>query len=251
MARTLGVLGGMGPAATVRFMDAMVKGAQATRDQEHVPTITRMATDVPSRLDFLEGIQGAEDPFPLMSEHLIKLAAEAKLLAIPCNTVHAAWYPQLADLAERSGARLLHIVDGVSEALKDEGIKTGRIGLLASTPTVEMELYPDRFAQLGLNYEVVVPGAEEQRHVHAAVTGFKAGNYGEASQTILAAVRGLRELGCQTVVLGCTEFYLALQHSNLNPKSVTDSNAAFGAYSARQAQRVLRPTRAKLKSQVT
>src|SRR5215203_211437 len=81
----LGVLGGMGPMATVDFMGKVVQNTPATCDQEHIQMVVCSAANIPDRTAAILG-QGA-DPFPAMRSTLRRLeAAGATCIAIPCNT---------------------------------------------------------------------------------------------------------------------------------------------------------------------
>ena len=54
--KVLGVLGGLGPQATVYFSDMVVRYTEASRDQEHIPMIILNDTEIPDRTDFILGV---------------------------------------------------------------------------------------------------------------------------------------------------------------------------------------------------
>ena len=115
--RLVGVLGGMGPAATVDFLQRLLDAHPVSRDQDHVPTVVWNVPQIPDRQLALAG-QGA-DPLPAMAEGMARLnAAGATCIAIPCNTAHAWWGP----LSAHSAAPVLHIVDVTVQALRRSGI---------------------------------------------------------------------------------------------------------------------------------
>src|SRR6186713_3023570 len=101
--RVLGVLGGMGPLATVDFLKKLIEETPASRDQEHVPVIAYSVPQIPDRPSAIIG-QG-ESPLPQMLEgiHTLK-RADAKAVAIACNTAHF-WYD---DLVRQGGLPILH-----------------------------------------------------------------------------------------------------------------------------------------------
>ena len=102
----LGVLGGMGPLATVDFMHKLVQEMPAAIDQEHVPVVAWNVAQIPDRQKFLAGT--GESPLPAMLEGLQRLvAAGATRIVIPCNTAHN-WFDALA---AESSVPLIHIVD--------------------------------------------------------------------------------------------------------------------------------------------
>src|SRR4051812_30907499 len=128
----LGVLGGMGPMATVDFMGEVVQNTPATCDQEHIPMVVCSAANIPDRTASIFG-EGA-DPFPAMRDTLRRLeAAGATCVAIPCNTAHH-WD---AALQAGTSVRILHIVDAVADALDDQSMQGGSVGVLATSGTVK------------------------------------------------------------------------------------------------------------------
>ena len=91
--RPVGILGGMGPEATILLMQkclaAVTSGAQgALDDADHIPLIVHQNPQVPSRIARL--IEGhGPDPAPVLAQMACDLAAAgAQALAMPCNTAH-------------------------------------------------------------------------------------------------------------------------------------------------------------------
>ena len=92
--RTVGILGGIGPEATVLLMKRLLKAVEARDDADHIPLIVHQNPGVPSRIRRL--IEGTgEDPGPVLAQMARDLqAAGAEALAMPCNTAHA-YAPQI------------------------------------------------------------------------------------------------------------------------------------------------------------
>ncbi|WCS24003.1 amino acid racemase [Methylobacterium sp. NMS14P] len=200
----LGVLGGMGPMATVDFLAKLVRATPAGRDQDHIPTLVCSAVDIPDRADAILG--AGPDPLPAMRAALARLeAGGATRIAIPCNTAHH-WH---AALQAGTGLPILHIVDAVAETLARTGIGAGgRIGLLATDGTLRAGLYREQLARRGVACRA--PGPEGQATVAAAIRLVKAHRAAEARPLLEAQVRALAEAGCDRVVMACTEIPLAL-----------------------------------------
>ena len=84
--KVLGVLGGLGPQATVYFSDMVVRYTEASRDQEHIPMIILNDTEIPDRTDFILGVSD-ESPLPKMiSDAKLLESAGCSFIVIPCNT---------------------------------------------------------------------------------------------------------------------------------------------------------------------
>ncbi|MEE7493599.1 aspartate/glutamate racemase family protein [Methylobacterium oryzae] len=209
----LGVLGGMGPMATVDFLAKLVRATPAGRDQDHIPTLVCSAVDIPDRAAAILGT--GPDPLPAMRAALARLeAGGATRIAIPCNTAHH-WH---AALQAGTGLPILHIVDAVAETLAETpagfmaGTGTGgRIGLLATDGTLRAGLYRERLGRRGL--ACVGPDPEGQAAVAAAIRLVKAHRVAEARPLLEAQVRALAAAGCDRVVMACTEIPLALSGS--------------------------------------
>ncbi|MBN4097772.1 MULTISPECIES: amino acid racemase [Methylobacterium] len=210
----LGVLGGMGPMATVDFLAKLVRATPAGRDQDHIPTLVCSAVDIPDRADAILGT--GPDPLPALRAALARLeAGGATRIAIPCNTAHH-WH---AALQAATALPILHIVDAVAKTLAETLAETlartgsgGRIGLLATDGTLRSGLYPERLARHGLACRA--PDEAGQAAVSAAIRLVKADRVAEATPLLEAQVRALAEAGCDRVVMACTEIPLALAGSD-------------------------------------
>lgn len=197
----LGVLGGMGPMATVDFMAKVVRNTAAARDQDHIPMLVCLACDIPDRNAALSA--GGADPLPAMQGALRRLeGAGATRVAIPCNTAHL-WH---GALQAGTALPILHIVDAVAAELTAPPGES--VGLLATASTVAGGLYQSRLGALGLPCRV--PGAAGQESVMRAIRLVKAGATHEAAALLRAQAEALVEAGCTAVVMACTEIPVAL-----------------------------------------
>ncbi len=137
MRKVVGVIGGMGPDATVDFMSSVIAFTDAAQDQDHVRMLVDNNPAVPCRQQALLG--NGEDPGPVMARMARGLeAAGADFLVMPCNTAHA-----FAD-AVRSAASipLLSIVDVTVAACSGHAL----VGMLATRGCLEARVYQDAFA---------------------------------------------------------------------------------------------------------
>jgi aspartate racemase len=198
----IGILGGMGPAATVDFYTKLIEATPAGRDQEHLPVVLWADPRVPDRSEFLLG--GNDDPTPWLRRGINALSqAGCDLLVVPCNTAHAF----LPSLAGEAGMRLVNIVEVAADVIAADG--TRAIGLLGTTGTVRSGLYADALAARGVTS--VEPDSDDQRLVMKAIARVKAGQSGAEDAHALAAVsRGLADRGAEQIVAACTEIVLAL-----------------------------------------
>ena len=84
----LGILGGMGPMATVKMYERIIKKTKAKSDQDHIEMVILNKCKTPDRTNAL--INNGDNPLPYLNqgiEELISLGC--KYFIIPCNTAHA------------------------------------------------------------------------------------------------------------------------------------------------------------------
>jgi aspartate racemase len=195
-----GVLGGMGPDATVDFMNRLIRLVDAKEDNDHIRCIVDNNPKVPSRIKALfEG--GKEDPAPCLMDMARRLEAwGADFLVMPCNTAHH-YHEQI-----RSAVRIpvLNMISLAAKAVRQKFPQLRKVGILATTATVKVGLYEKAFAELGI--ETLYPDAPEQAELLALIKSIKAGQLGEAERAaLIAAGRHVLDKGAQAVVLACTE----------------------------------------------
>jgi len=200
MPRLLGVLGGMGPLATVDFLGKLIAENPAGRDQDHVPVITYSVPQIPCRVEAILG-NGAS-PLPAMVAGLEVLArAGVEAVAIACNTAHF-WYD---DLARVSAVPILHIADAACADIAAGSC----VGLLGTEAALQAGIYQSRLAARGVRSLVNAPELRA-RCVLPAISLVKQGRAAEAGRRLEPAIKDLLGQGAETVILACTELPVAL-----------------------------------------
>lgn len=215
----IGVLGGMGPAATVDLFNKFVTFTAAQRDQEHIPLIISSIPDIPDRTDAL--MHHGLSPLPAMRDYLHKLEdAGAECIVIPCNTAHF-WFNELKDSCHID---LLSIVETTINEVKNCG-KT-RIGLLATNATLYMGLYQKGIESLGLS--CISPDATSQENVMESIYCLKGGDIKRAQQLMNKQAEMLFSRGAEVIVLGCTEVPVILADAvKQSPSQYIDSTGSL------------------------
>ena len=131
----IGVVGGVGPLATVDFMSKVVRLTEAARDQDHIKMIVEQNPQIPDRTEHL--VRNGTDPTIAMFATCKKLeAAEADLIAIPCNTAHA--------FVDRMQTHLrIPVLNMLDETMAQvAACHPGQlVGLLATSGTIESGVY--------------------------------------------------------------------------------------------------------------
>jgi aspartate racemase len=198
---TLGVIGGMGPLATVDFLAKLVELTPAKTDPEHVPVIVSSEPQIPSRPKAYFDPEHAPSPRPaILARRDMLLAAGARCLVMPCNTAHF-WHDELtADCP----VPFIHIVEATADDLARRGIADAKLGLIATEATLDGKLFETPLAARG--FECIQPEESVMRDaVRPGINCVKEHRIADAEPYFRAAVEHLLERGAAAVVLGCTE----------------------------------------------
>ena len=111
MSKTIGVIGGMGPAATLDFFGKILEATHAERDQDHLRVLIDNNPRVPDRNAAIAG--RGPSPGPQLAESARGLErAGADFLVIACNTAHA-FQP---DIEAAISIPLLSMIDATTDA---------------------------------------------------------------------------------------------------------------------------------------
>lgn len=220
--RRVGVLGGMGPQATVLLMQKVLDAVEARDDADHIPLVVDQNPQVPSRIRRL--IEGCgEDPAPILADMARRLVAGgAEALAMPCNTAHhyaaaikAAVGVPFLDMVELSAAR--------AAELAGEG---GKVGILASPAVRKIGLFEAPLARLGLR--PLYPDDEDA--TLALIRQIKASGAGPgAMATLRAASDNLLQRGARVQMVACTEFSLVPDAAAPGAKAFDTLDVLVGA----------------------
>ena len=204
----LGILGGMGPLATVDFMNKVIELTPARSDQDHFPMVVVSVPQVPDRTAAI--LRGGESPLPVMlgGLHILNEAGVA-CVAVPCNSAHH-WYD---DLAGESKAPILHIADAACDALAARGIASKTVGFLGTSGVLAAGIYQKRLAERG--FDCLVPDeAEQEELVMGGIYNVKAGELETARGLLAGAADSLRKRGAGAVILGCTEIPIVVEEGD-------------------------------------
>ena len=230
MSQTIGILGGMGPEATVRMFNLIVKLTKAEKDQDHIPIIIFNNPQIPDRTAAI--IDEGPSPLPMLIEGAKKLeTAGANFIIMPCHTAHYHY----DEIIRHISIPFLHLQEETRHYVEWRYRDLTRFGLLASTGTVETDLFQTIFHQKEL--EIIVPEEKEQDMVMTAVygeRGIKRGFKKEPRQLLMHVINQLKEQKVEAVIAGCTEVSLVLDVQELqlpviDPLKITAAAAILKA----------------------
>ena len=214
MTKRLGILGGMGPAASAEYITRLIQQTQATCDQEHIPFVLWNEPRTPDRSTSLRNGDNRPLPYLLQGIQVLKDAG-CNFVVIPCNTAHF-WYDELIKFR----VPIIHIVDSVAYSLCDADVNSGTIGIMGTQATIELGLYQNHLT----DWNCIVPTQEEMDNiVQPAIDLVKAGDMVKSHTMLMSVVDSLIARGARAVVLGCTEIPLAIRENNQNGRPLINS----------------------------
>lgn len=196
--KRVGIIGGMGPEATVLLMQKLLRSVHAIDDADHIPLIVDQNPQVPSRIAYLIDGTGI-DPAPTLATMAANLErAGAQAIAMPCNTAH-----QFAP--EIRAAITVPFLDMVDLSTRRALRAGGPVGILASPAVQKVGLFDKVLA--GQGGSALYPS--DQSALLAAIRSLKSvGPNAAALATLQAASDELGKKGAAIQMIACTEFSL-------------------------------------------
>jgi aspartate racemase len=211
--KIVGIIGGMGPEATVDLMSRVISATPAHDDIDHVRMIVDNNPQVPSRIKALIDKTG-ESPGPCMADMGKRLQNYgADFLVIPCNTAHH-YYHQVVDAVS---VPVLNMIELTVQRVCRDNPQLRKAGILASTAVLDIGLYHGCFDDK--NVATLFPQPTEQADLMTLIQHVKAGQQdAEIIAGFNAAAENLKQQGAQCLIIACTELsVLADELSNQLP----------------------------------
>lgn len=199
--RVVGILGGMGPEATILLQQRLMGLVEATDDADHIPLLIDMNPQVPSRIKHLIDGTG-ETPAPVLAAMAQRLqAAGATALAMPCNTAHH----YAVAIQDSVSIPLLNMVDVSVAAAAGRLTQGARVGILASPAVKRVGVFEARLERAGLS-SMWPSDSDAMLHI---IRSIKRNGPTDAARLALAqAAEQLGEQGAAMVFVACSEFSL-------------------------------------------
>ena len=211
--KTIGILGGMGPEATLDCYAGIITNTPAKTDQDHLRVVIDSNPRVPDRTAAIIG--EGESPVPILVAGCRSLQqAGADFIIIPCVSAHYF----LDEIRQQIELPILSIFDAVTECLAGDHTDIKVIGLMGTTGTITGGLFQKRLAAEGI--DTMVPDETHQSKVMAAIYDIKnsqpARSRSQIISELIAAADSMIAAGARGIIAGCTEIPLALKQEHLS-----------------------------------
>jgi len=197
----IGVIGGVGPAATAEFLSRVVQWTQAATDQDHANLVVLQHSAIPDRTDFLLG-HSEEDPGPVLAADARRLRDwGVEAIVVPCNTATAF----MRAMSEAVSIPVIDIIDAAAEDAKARGWSS--VGVLATEGTMASGAYARALDHHGVT--AIAPSPEAQAAITTLI--YRDIKAGRPPERVLfdRGVEDVRRQGAEGVILGCTELSVA------------------------------------------
>ncbi|QKG29640.1 aspartate/glutamate racemase family protein [Campylobacter sp. RM16187] len=209
--KRVGILGGMGPLATIDLYAKIVELTDAKKDQDNIPIIIDNYPQIPDRTAYI--LHGGQDPFPFMKEAALRLKnAGCEAACMACNTAH-----YFADrLVEETGINLLHIAGIAVDAIKKEYPNAKKIAVIATTGTTKAKIYENKLIQNGFEC-VQIPENLLENIMDCIYKGAKANKLKEYVELFNDTID---QVQADVYIAACTEIPLFLPYAKKKDKFV-------------------------------
>ena len=209
----LGILGGMGPAATCDLFTKVIDYTDAAKDQEHLYIIIDNNTQIPDRTDYICG--SGEDPRTELIRSVIKLETMGvDYIAIPCNTTHYFY----DDLAKYTKVRIINMIYETAVFLKNTKPNNKNYLLLATKGTYMSRIYTNTFKKFDLN--IIEPSESDKQIIMSWIYGVKSSKFDVTSIEFESFINKYCENGEVLPILGCTELPVLAQRIGLEKEYI-------------------------------
>ena len=213
--KLVGIVGGIGPEASNKFCEMLIKHKKKERDQDNIPFIHYCYPQIPDRTEAIMG--SGEDP----TQDIIKICKSLELSAVdfivmPCNSAHYF----LGEVQENIKTPIVDMTKVLVKKVISNNPQIKKIGILATTGSIKAGIFQNYFRSVGV--ETILPTNEDQEKlVMEAIygkRGIKAGKKMESKRLLTEAIMNLIEEGAESIVLGCTEIPLVINQKHFDIK---------------------------------
>jgi aspartate racemase len=207
--KVVGLLGGMGPEATIDIFQKIVQATNAKKDGDHLRIIVDNNPKIPSRQDAI--LKGTEDPGPMLSitaQNLEKAGAD--FIIICANTAHH-FYDEIQKAVE---IKVLHIIEETAIELKKTHPTIKKVGVLATSGAMKVNVFQTNFNRYGI--EVIEVPESIQATIQDAIFSFKYRILTDMVDNLMNPIDYLIKNGAEAIIMGCTEIPLIITDLNLS-----------------------------------
>jgi len=216
--KIVGVMGGMGPDATVDFMARVIAMTDSGSDQGHVHMIVDQDPTIPNRQRAIR--EGSADVTEALGEMAKRLeVAGADFLVMVCNTAHVF----LDGVHAITSIPFISIIDESVNEIDRVCPDARKVGVMATDGCLDTGIYQDAITASGR--EALVPEKDGLEQLMRLISAIKAGNQGEdIRRSMQASANELVQQGADVIIAGCTEIPIVFDGENCTVPVISSTN---------------------------
>lgn len=214
---TAGVLGGMGPLATIDFMSMVIDHCPIVTEDDHVRLLVDQNPHIPNRQ--IVSNNKSNKIGSMLADGAKKLESSGvDFIVMPCNTAHMF----SGDIKAEINIPFIHIVEETINEITEYFPDKVSIGIMATTACINAKIY-----QEGLSHKAktcLLPDKYYQEECMKGIFSIKEGSKLLDPSVILSLVANhLVEKGAEIIIAGCTEIPLVLKDKDLEVPLVSST----------------------------
>ncbi len=204
MNKTLGIIGGMGPLATVKLFEKIVSKTKADCDQDHIHILIDNNTGIPGRPNYILDHRNENPIHELVKSAKNLESIGADFLVMPCNTAHYFY----EDIIKEIEIPFLNMIQLTLEFIEKNYPNIQKVGLLSTVATIKAGIYEQIFKQSNIN--IITPNVVGQNHINDLILSIKQGVTDHNLEGFLEAINDMEDQNVELFISGCTEISVAL-----------------------------------------
>lgn len=208
--KIIGVLGGMGPDATVDLFQKIVAKTSAEKDQDHYKLLIYNNPQIPDRTAAI--LEDGENPLPALIASAKKLEkGKADFLVMPCNTAH--YYYE--DLTKNINIEIVNMIEETAKKASEHSENIKKMALMGTRGVMKSKIYHKALKKFDI--EVVEPSNKNMDKTMEVIYAIKSGKQDSKRQRELTKIAvELLEKGAEGLILGCTELPLLFDEESFD-----------------------------------
>ncbi|MCT4595515.1 MAG: amino acid racemase [Anaeromicrobium sp.] len=211
MKKTVGIIGGMGPMATIDLFKKIVNNTPAHSDQSHLHIVIDNNTSIPDRSTYI--LEGGENPTGEISSSARNLISiGANILIMPCNTAHYFYNDvckTIEDLITHKNIIFINMIEETAKYISNNIQGSEKVYLLGTKGTYKSMIYEKAFESY--NMELIEPSKELKQKVMDMIYDYKNGKFNYTHDDLYDFKKDALSRGAKKIILGCTELPLIFQ----------------------------------------
>ncbi len=200
--KIIGVLGGMGPDATVDLFQKIIEKTSAEKDQDHHKLLIYNNPKIPDRTTAI--LKEGKSPLPALIGSAKKLEeAGSSFIVMPCNTAHY-YYEKLA---ENINIEIVNMIVETAQKVSDHSKNIKKVALMGTKGVIKSKIYHKALKDFDI--EIIEPSTKNMDKIMEIIYAIKAGKQDKNRQRELTKIAvKLMKKGAEGLILGCTELPL-------------------------------------------